>query len=83
MPLVGVFQYIDEFAAGEFAEVCRLALQHGVWLRPLGNVIVIMPPLSIALSELDQILEAIRLGITAMAETTADQVATTSNQSNP
>ncbi|HIA18044.1 MAG TPA: adenosylmethionine--8-amino-7-oxononanoate transaminase [Planctomycetaceae bacterium] len=65
------------------AEVCRIALQHGVWLRPLGNVIVIMPPLSVTLSELDQILEAIRLGITAMAETTADQVATTSDQSNP
>lgn len=64
-------------------EVCRLALQHGVWLRPLGNVIVIMPPLSVTLSELDQILEAIRLGITEMAETTADQVSTTSDQSNP
>ena len=65
------------------AEVCRFALQHGVWLRPLGNVLVIMPPLSITLPELDQILEAIRLGITAMAETTADQVATTSGHTKP
>jgi len=65
------------------AEVCRFALQHGVWLRPLGNVLVIMPPLSITLSELDQILEAIRLGITALAETTASQVATTSDHSKP
>ena len=25
--------------------VCDVALRHGVWLRPLGNVVVIMPPL--------------------------------------
>jgi adenosylmethionine-8-amino-7-oxononanoate aminotransferase len=34
-----------------------------VWLRPLGNVIVIMPPLSVALDELDRICEAVEFGI--------------------
>ena len=43
--------------------VCRAALERGVWLRPLGNVIVIMPPLAISLEQLDQIAEAIDYGI--------------------
>ncbi len=39
--------------------VCAAALQRGVWLRPLGNVIVIMPPLSINQPELKQLVDAI------------------------
>ena len=35
--------------------VCDHARREGVWLRPLGNVIVIMPPLSVTLEQLDQI----------------------------
>ena len=49
------------------AQVCRFALEHGVWLRPLGNVIVIMPPLNISTEQLEQIIAAIREGILAMA----------------
>ncbi len=33
--------------------ICREALQRGVWLRPLGDTLVIMPPLSITSEELD------------------------------
>jgi adenosylmethionine-8-amino-7-oxononanoate aminotransferase len=43
--------------------VCRYARDEGVLLRPLGNVIVVMPPLSISLDELDRILLAIERGI--------------------
>jgi adenosylmethionine-8-amino-7-oxononanoate aminotransferase len=43
--------------------VCRHALSHGVWLRPLGDVIVIMPPLSISEDQLDRICLAVRQGI--------------------
>jgi adenosylmethionine-8-amino-7-oxononanoate aminotransferase len=39
--------------------VCQHARRHGVLLRPLGDVIVIMPPLAVSLAELDQIAEAI------------------------
>ncbi len=42
---------------------CNFARQHGVLLRPLGNVIVIMPPLSITLDELDTICRAAIAGI--------------------
>ncbi len=35
------------------ASVCQAARRYGVILRPLGNVIVLMPPLSITIDELD------------------------------
>ncbi len=40
------------------AKVCQAARRYGVILRPLGNVIVLMPPLSITLVELDHLLTA-------------------------
>ena len=48
--------------------VCDYARTEGVWLRPLGNVVVIMPPLAITLDELDRICLAVERGI---AEATA------------
>jgi len=42
--------YPAELRAG--AAVCREAIRRGVWLRPLGDVIVIVPPLSISSDEL-------------------------------
>ncbi len=39
-------------------KVCQKAREYGVILRPLGNVIVLMPPLSIAKEELKQLLDA-------------------------
>ena len=41
------------------ARLCREALRHGVWLRPLGNTIVVMPPLSIEIGQIDTIADAI------------------------
>ena len=43
--------------------VCDHALTEGVWLRPLGNVVVIFPPLAISLDELDRICGAVERGI--------------------
>ncbi len=48
--------------------VCDFARGEGVLLRPLGNVIVIMPPLSIALDELDRICLAVERGIVVATE---------------
>ena len=50
-------------AAGQ--RVCDHARSEGVWLRPLGNVVVIMPPLAIDLDELDRICGAVERGIAA------------------
>lgn len=47
------------------AAVCEYAIENGVWLRPLGNVVVIMPPLAISLEQLDAICLAVEAGIRA------------------
>lgn len=49
--------------------VCRHARASGVLLRPLGNVVVIMPPLAISLDELDRICLAVEQGIAAATAT--------------
>ena len=33
--------------------VCQEARRNGVWVRPLGDVVVLMPPLAIENSDLD------------------------------
>lgn len=50
------------------ARVCDHARAQGVLLRPLGNILVIMPPLAITLEELDRICTAIEQGIAAATE---------------
>ncbi|NOZ40509.1 MAG: adenosylmethionine--8-amino-7-oxononanoate transaminase [Planctomycetes bacterium] len=53
--------------------VCREALRRGVWLRPLGDVLVIMPPLSITVDELDLLGDTLLQSIdTVTAEMSAD-----------
>jgi adenosylmethionine-8-amino-7-oxononanoate aminotransferase len=47
------------------AKVCDHALGEGVWIRPLGDVIVLMPPLAISLEQIDRIAEAVEHGIVA------------------
>jgi adenosylmethionine-8-amino-7-oxononanoate aminotransferase len=48
--------------------VCQHARQQGVLLRPLGDVIVIMPPLAISLNEIDLVVGAIESGIAAVCD---------------
>ena len=50
------------------ARVCDAARSHGVVLRPLGDVIVLMPPLSITNQELDMVVEAIGQSIDDVLE---------------
>ncbi len=48
--------------------VCEFARHDGVLLRPLGNVVVIMPPLTISLRQLEAIAGAINRGIASVTE---------------
>jgi adenosylmethionine-8-amino-7-oxononanoate aminotransferase len=34
-------------------EVCRRAREHGVLIRPLGDVVILMPPLAIGDADID------------------------------
>jgi adenosylmethionine---8-amino-7-oxononanoate aminotransferase len=44
---------------------CEAALDKGVWLRPLGNVIVMMPPLCCREEHIEQLAEAVIHGVEA------------------
>ncbi|MBL8829800.1 MAG: adenosylmethionine--8-amino-7-oxononanoate transaminase [Planctomycetaceae bacterium] len=46
-------------------QVCRRARDQGVLIRPLGDVVVVMPPLAIRDKELDQIIAAVEFGLDA------------------
>lgn len=48
--------------------VSQEARQRGVLIRPLGNVIVLMPPLSISLAELALLLDVVHTAIVAVTE---------------
>ena len=48
-----------EFSARKGFEVCQAARRRGVLLRPLGNVVVVMPPLSIRVEEVTLIVDAV------------------------
>jgi adenosylmethionine-8-amino-7-oxononanoate aminotransferase len=44
----------------------RHCLDQGVYLRPLGNVVYLLPPLSISEAQLDQCYAAIGSGLEAL-----------------
>lgn len=48
--------------------VCRAATEAGVWLRPLGNVVVVMPPLVITPAEIDQIGQVVKQSIASVLD---------------
>jgi len=44
-------------------KVCQAARARGVWIRPLGDVVVLMPPYCISDESLEQLADAVRRGI--------------------
>lgn len=54
--------YPPEEAIG--ARVCQAARRHGVLIRPLGPVIVLMPPLSITTAQIEHLVRATAAAIT-------------------
>jgi len=48
------------------AAVCERIRRHGVILRPLGDVIVLMPPLAMELQDLKKIVDAVRVEVAAL-----------------
>jgi adenosylmethionine-8-amino-7-oxononanoate aminotransferase len=55
----------EAFAAADRVgmKICRKARDQGVFLRPLGDVITMMPPLSITDDEIKMMVDAVRFGI--------------------
>jgi len=44
--------------------VCAAAVERGVLLRPLGDVVVIMPPLTITPDEIERVIDALAAAVT-------------------
>ena len=51
-------------SAATGARVCERARDRGVIIRPLGDVVVLMPPLSITAAELETLVAAVAYGLT-------------------
>ena len=49
--------------------VCATAVERGVLLRPLGDVVVIMPPLTVTEDEIERIVHTLRAAIDEVAPT--------------
>ncbi len=74
--MIGIELVHDRATKAEFPygdrvghRVCLAARKHGVLLRPLGNVIVLMPPLSLTADEADLLASALRKAIVEVTET--------------
>ena len=48
------------------ADVCTRVRRHGVIIRPLGDVVVLMPPLKMGEEDLARIVEAVRVEVSAL-----------------
>jgi adenosylmethionine-8-amino-7-oxononanoate aminotransferase len=73
---VGTMTGIEVRPVGERTgfEICRAARRRGVWIRPLGDVVVLMPPLAIDDDSLDELLDATVDSITEIAGGTRSQL---------
>ncbi|MGH3327798.1 MAG: adenosylmethionine--8-amino-7-oxononanoate transaminase [Streptomycetales bacterium] len=58
---MGTMTGVEVEPAGERTgfEVCRRARDHGVWVRPLGDVVILMPPLAIGEAGLGELVSAV------------------------
>ena len=63
--------------------VCAAAVQRGVLLRPLGDVVVLMPPLTITTAELGRIVDVLADAIAATARASEHEPRATSNDATP
>jgi adenosylmethionine-8-amino-7-oxononanoate aminotransferase len=51
-------------------QVCAAIRKHGIILRPLGDVIVLMPPLAMGVEDLATIVDAVKCGISSLSRVT-------------
>ncbi len=49
-------------------KVCQEARRHGIFSRPLGNTVVLFPPLAITAGELEFLMEGLKKAISAVAD---------------
>ena len=55
------------------AKVCKKTREYGLIIRPIGSVVVFMPPLSSTVAEIEHMLSIIYQSIQEVTETEQDQ----------
>ena len=53
--------------------VCAAAVRRGVLLRPLGDVVVLMPPLTVTAGEIDRIVSTLADALAELSDEAADE----------
>ena len=66
--MVGVELAPPEGSARWGRRVCAAAVRRGVLLRPLGDVVVIMPPLTTTADEIDRVVDVLASSITEVVD---------------
>lgn len=63
---IGAMTGIEVAPRGERTgfRICQAARRRGVWIRPLGDVVVLMPPLAIDVEQVDELTGAVTEAIT-------------------
>lgn len=58
---IGTMTGIEVEAVGERTgfEICKAARERGVWIRPLGDVVVLMPPLAMSTTDVTALTSAV------------------------
>jgi adenosylmethionine---8-amino-7-oxononanoate aminotransferase len=73
---LGTMTGVQVTSAGERtgAAVCRAARRRGVWLRPLGDTVVLMPPLGLAPPEVELLVSALTGAVEEVFDRAVDGV---------
>ncbi len=63
---IGTMTGIEVASRGERTgfQVCQAARRRGVWVRPLGDVVVLMPPLAMDFAQIDELTGVVSEAIT-------------------
>lgn len=71
--VLGAIGVVELNAAVELRSLQQQCVEHGVWIRPFGRLVYVMPPYIIQDQQLDFLIQQMVALVASLATTTADQ----------